>query len=114
MIEIITRALLHQLQKSLLANLNDALYRRSKLISFKVKNSIQTSSILLRKSKTDQDSIGKWLHLSQRARLALVERLKELPKHQDMLFCGLNRALDLNPQIEAGQVIKDRYGYEVC
>jgi integrase len=30
--------------------------------------------------------------------------MKELPKEQEMLFCGLNRALDISPQIGAGQI----------
>jgi len=89
----------------------DTLCRRSELVSLQVKdvkinikNDIETSSILLRKSKTDQDSTGKWLHLSQRAHLALIEWLKELPSGQEILFCGLNRSLDISPQIGAGQI----------
>ena len=30
--------------------------------------------------------------------------MKKLPEAQDMLFCGLNRALDVSPQISAGQI----------
>ena len=89
----------------------DTLCRRSELVSLQVKdikinikNGIETSSILLRKSKTDQDSIGKWLHLSQRAHLALIKWMKEIPEGQEMLFCGLNRALDFSRHIGAGQI----------
>ena len=87
------------------------LCRRSELVSLQVKdvkinvkNGIETSSILLRKSKTDQDSTGKWLHLSPRAHLALIGWMKELPKEQEILFCGLNRSLDISHQIGAGQI----------
>ena len=97
--------------RALLLVAYDTLCRRSELVSLQVKdfkinikNGIETSSILLRKSKTDQDATGKWLHLSQRAHLALVEWMKVLPKQQEMLFCGLNRALDISPQIGAGQI----------
>jgi len=97
--------------RALLLVAYDTLCRRSELVSLQVKdvkinnkNGIETSSILLRKSKTDQDSTGKWLHLSQRAHLALVEWMKELPKEQKMLFCGLNRALDFSANIGAGQI----------
>ena len=97
--------------RALLLVAYDTLCRRSELVSLQVKdvkinikNGIETSSILLRKSKTDQDSTGKWLHLSQRAHLALVEWMKELPEGQEMLYCGLNRALDISPQIGAGQI----------
>ncbi|QWD87336.1 tyrosine-type recombinase/integrase [Polynucleobacter paludilacus] len=97
--------------RTLLLVAYDTLCRRSELVSlqvkdvkFNIKNGIETSSILLRKSKTDQDSTGKWLHLSQRAHLALVEWVKELPEGQEMLFCGLNRALDFSANIGAGQI----------
>jgi site-specific recombinase XerD len=97
--------------RALLLVAYDTLCRRSELISLQVKdvkinikNGIKTSSILLRKSKTDQDSTGKWFHLSQRAHLALAEWIKKLPKEQEILFCGLNRALDISLQIGAGQI----------
>ena len=92
--------------RALLLVAYDALCRRSELVSLQVKdvkisikNGIETSSILLRKSKTDQDSTGKWLHLSQRTHMALKEWMKKLPEEQEMLFCGLNRALDISPKI---------------
>jgi site-specific recombinase XerD len=76
----------------------DTLCRRSELVSLQVKdvkinfkNGIKSSSILLRKSKTDQDSTGKWLHLSQRAHLALAEWMKELPEGQQHLMVGIGR-----------------------
>ena len=97
--------------RALLLVAYDTLCRRSELVSLQVKdvkvnikNGIETSSILLRKSKTDQDSTGKWLHLSQRAHLALAEWIKKLPEGQEMLYCGLNRALDISAQIGAGQI----------
>jgi site-specific recombinase XerD len=97
--------------RALLLVVYDTLCRRSELVSLQVKdvkinakNGIETSSILLRKSKTDQYSTGKWLHLSQRAHLALAEWIKQLPKEQEILFCGLNRALDISLQIGAGQI----------
>ena len=79
--------------RALLLVAYDSLCRRSELVSLQVKdvkinnkNGIETSSILLRKSKTDQDSTGKWLHLGQRAHLALVKWMKELPEGQEMLY----------------------------
>jgi len=97
--------------RALLLVAYDTLCRRSELVSLQVKdvklnikNGVETSSILLRKSKTDQDSTGKWLHLSLKAHKALMEWMRELPKGQEMLFCGLNRALDISPQIGAGQI----------
>ena len=76
----------------------DTLCRRSELVSLQVKdvkinskNGIETSSILLRKSKTDQDSIGKCLYLSQRAHLALVEWMNKLPSGREYLMVGIDR-----------------------
>ena len=84
--------------RALLLVAYDTLCRRSELVSLQVKdvkinikNGIKTSSILLRKSKTDQDSTGKWLHLSQRAHLALVEWINELPRGQEYLIVGIDR-----------------------
>lgn len=84
--------------RALLLVAYDTLCRRSELVSLQVKdvkinmkNGIETSSILLRKSKTDQDSTGKWLHLSQRAHLVLAEWMKGLPERQGYLMVGIDR-----------------------
>ncbi len=53
-----------------------------------MKNGVETSSILLRKSKTDQDSTGKWLHLGEKTHKALAEWIKNLPEGHEMLFTG--------------------------
>lgn len=97
--------------RALLLVAYDTLCRRSELVSLQVKdvkinikNGIETSSILLRKSKTDQDAIGKWIHLSKRAHQSLMEWMKEIPEGQEMLYCGLNRALDFSANIGAGQI----------
>lgn len=97
--------------RALLLVAYDTLCRRSELVSLQVrdvkiniKNGTETSSILLRKSKTDQDSMGKWLHLSQRTHQALAVWIRKLPKEQEMLFCGLNRSLDISTQIGDGQI----------
>lgn len=97
--------------RALLLVAYDTLCRRSELVSLQVKDvkinlkdSIETSSILLRKSKTDQDSTGKWLHLSPKAHLALMAWTNLRPKNQAMLFCGLNRSLDFGTSLGAGQI----------
>jgi site-specific recombinase XerD len=84
--------------RALLLVAYDTLCRRSELVSLlvkdvkiNIKNGIETSSILLRKSKTDQDSTGKWLHLSLRAHTALMEWMKELPAGQEYLMVGIDR-----------------------
>jgi site-specific recombinase XerD len=98
--------------RALLLVAYDTLCRRSELVSLQVKdvkknikNGIETSSILLRKSKTDQDSTGKWLHLSQRAHLALVEWMKELPEGQEYLMVGIDRGRRISRgSLNSGQI----------
>ena len=97
--------------RSLLLVAYDTLCRRSELVSLQVKdvkinikNEIETSSILLRKSKTDQDSTGKWLHLSPRAHLALVEWMKELSEGQEYLMVGIDRGGKILHSLGSGQV----------
>jgi integrase len=63
---------------------------RVKDVKIDMKNGIESSSILLRKSKPEQDSIEKWLHLSTRVHLAFVEWMKELPEEQEYLIAGIN------------------------
>ena len=98
--------------RALLLVAYDTLCRRSELVSLQVKdvkinikNGIETSSILLRKSKTDQDATGKWLHLSPRAHLALVEWMKELPEGQEYLMVGIDRGERIScSSLNSGQV----------
>jgi len=97
--------------KALLLVAYDTLCRRSELVSLQVKdvkitikNGVESISILLRKSKTDQDSLGKWLRLSQSAGLALTEWMKQLPEGQENIYCGLNRAGDISKYLGGGQV----------
>jgi site-specific recombinase XerD len=98
--------------RALLLVAYDTLCRRSELVSLQVidvkiniKNGIESSSILLRKSKTDQDATGKWLHLSQRAHLALMEWIQELPKGQEYLMVGIDRGGRISrSSLNSGQV----------
>ena len=98
--------------RALLLVAYDTLCRRSELISLQVKdvkinmkNGIETSSILLRKSKTDQESAGKWLHLSQRTHIALVKWMKELTVGQEFLIAGIDRGGRISPNsLGSGQV----------
>ena len=98
--------------RALLLVAYDTLCRRSELVSLQVKdvkinmrNGVETSSILLRKSKTDQDSTGKWLYLSQRAHQALVEWMKKLPEGHEYLMVGIDRGGRISrSSLNSGQV----------
>ena len=97
--------------RALLLLAYETLCRRSELVSLRTKdvkintnNENERLSILLRKSKTDQDGIGKWLHISQRANQALVEWMKYLPKGQGMLITGIDRGGNITSSISPGQI----------
>lgn len=98
--------------RALLLVAYDTLCRRSELVSLlvkdikiNIKSGVQTSSILLRKSKTDQDSTGRWLNLSQRAHQALMDWMKELPKRQEYLMVGIGRGERIaRSSLDPGQV----------
>jgi site-specific recombinase XerD len=97
--------------RALLLVAYDTLCRRSELVSLQVedvkitiKNGIESTSILLRKSKTDQNSMGKWLRLSQRGGSALMEWIQQLPEGQGKIFTGINRANVIGSEVGAGQI----------
>jgi len=98
--------------RALLLVAYDTLCRRSELVSLQVKDvkiniksGVETSSILLRKSKTDQDSTGKWLHLNQKAHHALMEWMKELPEEQEFLIVGIDRGERISrSSLNSGQI----------
>ena len=98
--------------RALLLLAYDTLCRRSELVSLKVKdvkinlkNGSKTLSIFLRKSKTDQESTGKWLRLSQRAYLALLNWIEKLPKDQEYLMVGINRGERISSsKLDSGQI----------
>lgn len=89
----------------------DTLCRRSELISLRIED-IKTNTINgtvqtiinLRSSKTDQDGIGKWLHLSHKTQLALEEWLKALKDKQGPLFRGVSRGQTITVSLGPGQI----------
>ena len=97
--------------RALLLVAYDTLCRRCELVSLQVKdvkitikNGVESTSILLRKSKADQDSMGKVLRLSPRAGLALMEWIKQLPEGQEKIMAGVNRAQIISSAVGAGQI----------
>ena len=96
--------------RALLLVAYDTLYRRSVLVALRVEdvrkmiNGEENTAILLRKSKTDQDAIGRWLHLSKRNRLALNEWLKQLNAEKGPIFRGINSGQHIMQTLGAGQI----------
>lgn len=97
--------------RALLLVAYDTLCRRSELVSLQIedvkiniKNGIESTSILLRKSKTDQDSMGKWLHLSERAHIALKEWVARIILKEGQLFRGIGNSQQISSHLGGGQI----------
>jgi site-specific recombinase XerD len=101
----ITRALLTRLlaaceddlhglrDRALLLVAYDSLRRRSELISLRVEDiewiPDNGASILLRKSKTDQQGCGKWIHLTSESTQALHQWLSVAKINEGLIFRGV-------------------------
>ncbi len=97
--------------RALLLVAYDTLCRRSELVALRVEdvktrviNGVENTTILLRKSKTDQDAIGRWLHLSKRTQHALNEWLNQLNAETGPLFRGINSGQHIMQTLGAGQI----------
>ncbi len=97
--------------RALLLVAYDTLCRRSELVALRVEdvrtkmiNGVENTTILLRKSKTDQDAIGRWLHLSKRTQVALNEWLNQLNAETGPLFRGINSGQHIMQTLGAGQI----------
>ncbi|QWD46263.1 site-specific integrase [Polynucleobacter paneuropaeus] len=99
--------------KALLLVAYDTLCRRSELVELLVED-IKVNpgedgldeklSTKLRKSKTDQNCQGKWLHLSILASQALNVWLKMIGIVSGPIFRGINRANQVSEKLGAGQI----------
>lgn len=83
--------------RALLLVAYDTLCRRSELVSLLIedirtedKGDNKLTSILLRRSKTDQEASGRWVHLNQRAQVALHTWLDMLQADTGPIFRMIN------------------------
>ena len=97
--------------RALLLIAYDTLCRRSELVSLQIqdvktveKDGKEHTTILLRRSKTDQESAGRWLHLSERAQAALKQWLEIIKDDKGPLFRGITNNHKITGQLGAGQV----------
>ena len=97
--------------RALLLVAYDTPCRRSELVALRVEdvrtkviNVVGNTTILLRKSKTDQDAIGRWLHLSKRTQVALNKWLQQLNAETGPLFRGINSGQHIMQTLGAGQI----------
>lgn len=97
--------------RALLLIAYDTLCRRSELVSLQIQdihiienNGKQHTTILLRRSKTDQEFTGRWLHLSERAQAALKQWLAIVGEDKGPLFRGVTNNQKITGELGAGQV----------
>ena len=97
--------------RALLLVAYDTLCRRSELVSLRIEdvkiksiNGEANTSILLRRSKTDQDSTGRWLHLTKRSQEALGSWIRLLNQTEGPLFRGVNRGQHITLKLGSGQI----------
>ena len=97
--------------RALLLVAYDTLCRRSELVSLRIEdikvkaiNGDMNTTILLRRSKTDQDSKGRWLHLSKRSQEALDSWIRLINQDEGPLFRGVNRGQHITPKLGTGQI----------
>jgi site-specific recombinase XerD len=101
--------------RALLLVAYDTLCRRSELVDLMAEDIRREStekvagvqlSIKLRKSKTDQNSLGKWLHLSDLASKALEQWLMASGIHLGPIFRGINRGNEIAEKLGSGQIAR--------
>lgn len=97
--------------RALLLVAYDTMCRRSEIVSLRIEdirhvetNEDMNCSIILRKSKTDQDTIGKHLHLSRETTTALKRWLTRLSENHGPIFRGITRSGKITNSLSEGQI----------
>jgi site-specific recombinase XerD len=101
--------------RALLLVAYDTLCRRSELVDLLAEDIQREStekgegvrlSIKLRKSKTDQNSLGRWLHLTEQASGALEQWLVASGIQLGPIFRGINRGNEIAEKLGSGQIAR--------
>ena len=95
--------------RALLLTAYYSMCRRSELVSLTVNDLIldpesKSVKIKIRRSKTDQDGLGKWLHLSNDSQKAILEWVKASGIQNGMLFRGVTRGQKITEGLSAAQI----------
>ncbi len=95
--------------RALLLTAYDSMCRRSELVSLKFSDLIidqenRIVKIKLRRSKTDQDGLGRWLHLGIDSQKAILEWIKVSGIIDGMLFRGITRGEKITEGLSAAQI----------
>ena len=97
--------------RALLLLAYDSMCRRSELVSLKVMDiHLQEldnkghMKIRLRKSKTDQELQGGWIHPSERSADAITAWITQAKLDDGYLFRGINNAIDITYELKSSQI----------
>ena len=95
--------------RALLLAAYDTMCRRSELVSLTMKDLIinyedQSLKIKLRRSKTDQDGLGRWLHLSKESQCAIIDWINLSGIESGKLFRGVTRGQAVTEDLSAAQI----------
>ena len=95
--------------RALISIAYDTLCRRSEIVSLLVEDlridgDTMTGRILLRRSKTDQEAIGKWLPLRPSTMRAIEAWVARAKIKEGSLFRGITRGNNIRGQLGSGQV----------
>lgn len=97
--------------RALLLIAYDSLCRRSELVSLQVEDLILTDTtpeksfkLRLRRSKTDQEATGRWLHLGTEAQKALIDWLKASDLKSGKIFRGLRKKGELSDGLNSSHI----------
>lgn len=95
--------------KALLLTAYDSMCRRSELISLSIEDAIidqenESIKIKLRRSKTDQDGLGRWIHLSKEAQIAILKWIQASQIENGKLFRGITRGNNTSNSLSCAQI----------
>lgn len=109
MLEVTDQSLKGLRDRALLMTSYDTMCRRSELVSLCLEDAIidrenKTFKIKLRKSKTDQYGIGRWLYLSEATQQAILNWINASNISDGMLFRGITRGNNLTKKLSSAQI----------
>lgn len=94
--------------RALLLTAYDGMCRRSELISLNIEDISYTENdsikIKLRRSKTDQDGLGRWLHLSKESQNAIIDWMNAAKINSGKIFRGINQVGEVTEKLGPSQV----------
>jgi site-specific recombinase XerD len=95
--------------KALLLTAYDCMCRRSEIVSLSLDDAIidqenESIKIKLRRSKTDQDGLGRWLYLTKEAQLAIIKWIEASKIDSGKLFRGITKVNKTSKSLSCAQI----------